>query len=145
VLVPIGGRGEHSHLRARLLASLSRSGDRSLTFLHAVETEMSVDERRRVEREMRSLARDEAAGPYEVQVEVADAPVEAIIERAAGADLVVLGMGHRERGHRPLGELARAIARRTDVPLVLISRRPARSLVGLSTPQFLVPRPEAAP
>ncbi len=94
---------------------------------------------------MRRLARDEAAGPYEVQVDVTDAPVQAIIERAAGMDLVVLGLGRRERVHRPLGELARAIARSTDVPVVMISRRPSRTLAGLSTPQFLVQRPEAAP
>ena len=136
VLVPIGGRGDHSHLRARLLASLSRSGDRSLIFLHAVETATSADERHRAEREIRKLARDEAAGPYEVQVDVTDAPVQAIIERAAGMDLVVLGLGRRERVHRPVGELARAIARSTDVPLVLISRRPVRSLGGLSSTGF---------
>jgi amino acid transporter len=36
VLVPLGGRREHSRLRARLLASLSRSGERSLTFFRAL-------------------------------------------------------------------------------------------------------------
>ena len=136
VLVPIGGRGDHSHLRARLLASLSRSGDRSLIFLHAVKTATSADERHPAEREIRKLARDEAAGPYEVQVDVTDAPVQAIIARAAGMYLVVLGLGRRERVHRPVGELARAIARSTDVPLVLISRRPVRSLGGLSSTGF---------
>lgn len=138
VLAPVGGRREHSHLRARLLASLSRSGERSLTFLHAMSPATSPDERRRVEREMKALARDEAAGPYDVQVEVTGDPGEAIIRRAAEADLVVMGMQRRERGQRPLGELALAIAHRTDVPLVLISRRPERSLAGLSTPSFFV-------
>ena len=139
VLVPIGGRRDHSHLRARLLASLSRSGDRSMTFLHAVGTTTSLDERRRAEREIRKLARDEAAGPYEVKVDVTDAPVEAIIERASGVDLVVLGMERREQGTRPLGTLGLAIAQRTDVPLVLISRRPVRSLTGLSSTSFRLP------
>lgn len=143
VLVPIGGRGEHSHLRARLLSSLSRSGERSMVFLHAVSPAATSDELRRVEADMRRLARDEAAGPYEVDIEVTDAPGEAIIRRASGADLVVLGMQRRERGSRSLGELARAIAQRTDVPLVLISRRPARSLGSLATPQFLTPWAEA--
>ena len=139
VLVPIGGRREHSHLRARLLASLSRSGERSLEFLHAVSPATPPDERRRVEREMRAMARDEAAGPYNVEVEVTGDPGEAIIRRAAEADLVVMGMQRRERGQRPLGELALAIANRTNVPLVLISRRPERSLAGLSTPYFRLP------
>ena len=136
VLVPIGGRREHSHLRARLLSSLSRSGERSLSFLHAVPTATSADERRHGEREVRSLARDEAAGPYEVEVEITDDAQSAIIPRAAEADLVIMGMQRRERGSRPLGVLAMAIAQRTDVPLVLISRRPVRSLVDLSATGF---------
>jgi nucleotide-binding universal stress UspA family protein len=85
------------------------------------------------------MARDEAAGPYNVEVEVTGNPGEAIIRRAAEADLVVMGMQRRERGQRPLGELALAIANRTNVPLVLISRRPERSLAGLSTPYFRLP------
>jgi nucleotide-binding universal stress UspA family protein len=145
VLVPIGGRGEHSHLRARLLSSLSRSRERSMVFLHAVSPATTHDERRRVESDMRRLARDEAAGPYEVDIEVTDEAVEAIIRRASGADLVVLGLQRRERGRRSLGELARVIAQRTDVPLVLISRRPARPLGGLPTPTFLAPRSAPGP
>lgn len=138
ILVPIGGRNEHSHLRARLLASLSRSGERSLTFLHAGAATTSAEERQSVEREIRKLARDEAAGPYVVQVEATDTPVDAIIAHASEADLVVLGLQRRERGTRPLGELALAIAHRTDVPLVLISRRSIRPLAGLATPPFLM-------
>lgn len=139
ILVPIGGRREHSHLRARLLSSLSRSGERSITFLHAVPTETSPDERRHGEREVRSLARDEAAGPYDVEVETTDDAQSAIIPRAAESDLVIMGMQRRERGTRPLGVLAMAIAQRTDVPLVLISRRPVRSLAGLSSTGFRLP------
>ena len=93
---------------------------------------------------MRSLARDEAAGPYDVDIEVTDAPVEAIIRRAGEADLVVLGLQRRERGIRSIGELPRAIAQGTDVPLVLISRRPARSLASLSTAQFFTPWSEGS-
>ncbi|MBT8479075.1 MAG: amino acid permease [Gemmatimonadetes bacterium] len=140
VLVPVGGRREHSHLRARLLSSLSRSEERSLTFLHAVPPTTSTEERRHAEREMKSLARDEAAGPYEVALEVTGHAVEAIIAKAADADLVVMGMERRSRGQRPLGDLALAIAQQTDVPLVLISRRPQRSIVGLSTASFLTTR-----
>jgi amino acid transporter len=139
VLVPIGGRREHSHLRARLLASLSRSGERSIAFLHAIPGATPSDERRRAEREVRALARDEAAGPYEVEVETTDDAKSAIIPRAAEADLVVMGMQRRERGQRPLGVLALAIAQNTNVPLVLISRRPVRSLAGLSSTSFRLP------
>jgi hypothetical protein len=139
VLVPLGGRREHSRLRARLLASLSRSGERSLTFLHAVASDTSPSERKQTERELMTLARDEAAGPYVVDVEATGDPVGAILGRAAEADLVVMGMERRARGQRPLGDLALAIAQQTDVPLVLISRRPVRSLGGLSSATFRLP------
>jgi len=138
VLVPIGGRREHSHLRARLLSSLSRSGARSVTFFRVVPQLTSEEDMRRVEREIRALARDEAVGPFQVEIESTDRPVEAIVRRAAAADLVVIGMQRRERGQRPLGELALSIAQKTSVPLVLISRRAQRTL-GISSGSFRVP------
>ena len=124
VLVPIGGRRDQSHLRARLIASLSRSGERSLTFLRTVPPGLEAGTRRRLESEVDALARDEATGPYEVAVEVTDRPRDAIIEHASAADLVVMGLPRRGREWRGLGELARAVAHETDVPLVLIARRP---------------------
>jgi amino acid transporter len=126
VLVPLGGRRDHSHLRARLLGSLSRSGKRSLTFLRTLPPAMLPDTRRRFERTLRQLARDEAAGPHEVVVEYTDHPREAILQYAAEADLVVMGISRRP-GSRALGELPLSIAEESDVPLVLIGRRPTRS------------------
>ncbi len=130
VLVPIGGRRDQSRLRARLIASLSRSGERSLTFLRTAPPALAPETRRRLERDLDALARDEATGPYEVAVEDTDRPREAIIERTADADLVVMGLPRRGRDWRGLGELARAVAHETDVPLVLIGRRPSAGLPG---------------
>jgi amino acid transporter/nucleotide-binding universal stress UspA family protein len=127
VLVPLGGRRQHSRLRARLLASVSRSGERSITFLRTLPPAMSTDTRRRFERTLRQLARDEAAGPHEVIFEYTDHPREAIIRHAADADLVVMGVQPRGRGPYALGALPLAIARESEAPLVLIGRRPARS------------------
>ncbi len=126
VLVPLGGQRDHSHLRARLLASMSRA-ERSVTFLHTYSSSASAETRRRLERDLRALARDEAAGPHEVVVEYTDDRREALVRRAAEADLVVLGIQRRGRGQHVLGELALAVAHETQVPLVLISRRRARS------------------
>lgn len=126
VLVPIGGRRGHSHLRARLIASLSRSRARSLTFLRTLPPTASAETRRRAEREMRALARDEATGPYQVVVEYTDRPREAIVRHASGADLVVMGTQRRGRGWQGFGELALGIVHETAVPLVLIDRRASR-------------------
>ena len=127
VLVPLGGRRDHSHLRARLLASLSRSSNRSVTFLMTLPTATEPDTRRRFEHVIRELAREEAAGPYEVVFEYTDEPREAIIKCALDSDLVVMGTQRSDRGQPALGKLPLAIAQETDLPLVLIARRPNRS------------------
>ena len=129
VLVPIGGRRDHSHLRARLLASLSRSGARSLTFLRALPAGASAEARRRAERELDDLARDEAMGPHEAVIDYAEDRSAAIIARAAEADLVVMGMRRRRRA-AGLGELSLAIARETPTPMILIGRRPSGLSLG---------------
>ncbi len=132
VLVPLRGRRGHSHLRARLLASLSRSGERSITFLRTLPPAMTPETRRRYERTLRALARDEAAGPHEVVVEYSDNPRETILKHVAAADLVIMGLQRGDQGQPTLGELSLAIVRETDVPLILIGRRPgSRALSGL--------------
>lgn len=136
VLVPLGGRRDHSHLRARLIASLSRSSERSLTFLGTVPPTATADERRRFERDLRGIAGDEAVGAYEVQVDAAARPLDSILGRAESSDLVVLGMGRQVRGRRSIGELPLALARESQVPIVLIGRRPRR-LAALPEPGFL--------
>jgi len=130
VLVPLGGHRNHSHLRARLLASLSRSSKRQVTFLKIFPTTTTdAESRKRDERVIHKLAKEEAAGPYEVLFENADNPQEAIIKHAAESDLVVMGI-HRQNPDQPtVGELPLAIAQQTNVPLVLIARRPHRSQI----------------
>ncbi len=49
VLIPLGGRADHSQPRARLIASLSRSRERSLTFLETVSPTTSEESRLRFE------------------------------------------------------------------------------------------------
>ncbi len=143
VLVPLGGRGDHNHLRVRLLASLSRARVRSFVFLGTLPASASAGARSRFESELAELARDEAPGPYEVVIEVADRPEEAIIRRASDAGLVVMGMQRGDRGERALGELPLAVAKGTEVPLVLIGRRPNRGFElmgqGLRAPWTRVP------
>ena len=127
VLIPLGGQSAHSQPRARLIASLSRSRERSLTFLGTVSPTTSEPSRQRFERDLRRLARDEAIGPHEVIVEAAPTPLEGIMRHAEQADLVVMGMRRLARDRRALGELPLALARGTDVPIVMIGRRPSRS------------------
>jgi amino acid transporter len=106
VLVPIGGVRDHSRVRARLLASLSRTDTCAVTFLRTVPPTASPEERLRADRELRSLARDEAGGQYELVIEEAADPREAILRHAADTDLVVMGL-HRDRSTgRAIGDLS---------------------------------------
>jgi len=124
VLAPIGGRRDHSQLRARLLASLSRSESCQVRFLRTVPPGSSAETRRRAESELRALARDEASGAHDVLVEEAADPREAILRHSGEMDLVVMGIRRdRARGFS-FGELVLSVARESDVPLVLIGARP---------------------
>jgi amino acid transporter len=132
VLVPIGGTREHSRPRARVLASLGRSEACEITFLRTVRRSAPDDVRRRAERDLRALARDEAEGQYEVVVEEADHPREAILRHAAAADLVLMGLQRDRLAGHAIGRLVQSVAAGSDVPLVLIGsrRRRARRRTG---------------
>ena len=128
VLVPIGGGRDQSHLRARLLSSLIRTGNRDITYFHTIPSGASSEDAARAERDLRNLARDEVPGPHQVLVERTDDPQGVIVRRAAESDLVVMGTQRRGRGNAQIGRLPIMIARQIDVPLILISRRAQRSL-----------------
>ncbi len=128
VLVPIGGGRDQSHLRARFLSSLIRTGAREITYFHTIPSDASSEDAARADRDLRQLARDEVPGPHQVVVERADDPQGMIIRRAAESDLIVMGTHRRGRGSSRIGRLPIMIARQIDVPLILISRRAQRSL-----------------
>ena len=128
VLVPIAGGRDQSHLRARLLSSLARTGDRSITFFHTIPEAASRESGARAERDLRALARDEAAGVNEIVVERSDDPAAAILNRMKESDLLVMGTQRRDRGGPNLGSIPIAIARRSEKPIILINRRPPRSM-----------------
>jgi basic amino acid/polyamine antiporter, APA family len=127
VLIPLGPRRDHSRLRARLLASLTRADGRSLTFLHSVPPGTSAAARRREERDVRAVADDEAAGAFEVHIEEAVEPTEGIFRHARDADVIVMGVDRGPRGRHALGHIALAVARESETPVVLIVRRGTRA------------------
>ncbi len=130
VLLPTRGRRGHSVLRARMLSSLARTGERTVTYLSAIPEAAPPGTAREYEREIRSLARDETSGSYEVVVRRTDGPADMIVEASSEADLVVLGMQREGRSRRAIGSLPLSIVEHTETPVLLIGRRPSRSLEG---------------
>ncbi len=123
ILVPIAGRGGHEHLRAQLLGSLSRGANREVTFLRVMPVNTRPEEIKRAERDLRSLADDEAHGQFQVEVVLSDSAVSSIAERAQQSDLLILGVQRVERRKKLFGDFTRQLARRTTCPLIVMSRR----------------------
>ena len=122
VLVPLGGRGDHSLARARLLASLTRAEDCEIIFLRTLPPGLPDDLARQARREVRDLARDEVEGAFDVRVEEAEDVCAEILRQAADVDLVVMGIQHARAG-RAFGNIAREFAESSDVPLILVGGR----------------------
>lgn len=121
ILVPVGGRGGHDRLRARLLGSLIRTGERKITYLQVLSPRASAKQRTRARRDLARLVRDEAPGRSCVRVVQAANIAETLTERAHEADLVILGVQRASRRKRALGKLALDIARSTNCGMILIA------------------------
>jgi basic amino acid/polyamine antiporter, APA family len=122
ILVPMGGRGGHDALRARLLASLSRGGKREVTFLKVVPAATDEAAFAAHQRDLERLAREEAGARASVEIVRNGDVVASIMDRAREFDIVVLGV-QRSGRRRLFGRLALGVARATPGATILISRR----------------------
>ncbi|MDB4445705.1 amino acid permease [bacterium] len=122
ILVPVAGCGGHDYLLARLLASFSRKQKCLVTFIRVLPRAVDATEFRRAKRDLDRMAHDNVFGSSEQVVVKSDDPVD-VISKASEGQLVILGV-QRIGPHRKLfGQFTRKIARQTDGPLIVISRR----------------------
>jgi hypothetical protein len=128
VLVPAAGGGKNDALRARLLGSLQRAAPITVTYLRLLPPTASDRDLDAARAELLEVAYDELGSTADVEVvarrsEAEDGPAVEIARMAEEHDLVVLGLVRVSRRHKLFGSVALEIARTTDTPLVLISRR----------------------
>jgi amino acid transporter len=121
ILVPIGGRGGHDHLRATLLGSLSRTMEREVTFMRVMPQATSNVEMDKVRHALQRIADDEVSGTSNVEVIRADDLVAAVTDRAADSDLVILGVQRLNRRTKLFGEFIRQVSAQTTRPMVVMS------------------------
>ena len=123
ILLPVGGHYDQSKLRARLLGSLCRQRDTTLTYLRVMPEATSPEEERRASLEVDKLARDEA--PVTARTIIArDGDIAAQVEKhSKDYDLVILGLHQPKRQKRRFGHVALDIADRCSCPLILIGER----------------------
>lgn len=123
ILVPVGGRGRHDELRARLLGSLQRTGEREVTLLQVLPTDLPPEAESRSRRLLRRLAQDEVHGPHRIEIVRSDEVAETVVRHAGKSDLVILGLQRLGRRRKAFGDLALRIARATDCGIIMIGRR----------------------
>ncbi len=126
LLVPIGGKGVHNALRARLIAGLHRDATRGIEVVYLLvapaATPLPVAEQ--LQRVHGDLVRDEARGvPRSVQVVRSDDVIQAIAETADSVDLLVLGLAQTGKGDRVIGRISGPIIARTRCAVMLVSAR----------------------
>lgn len=123
ILVPIGGRGNHDEVRARLVASLLHAGDATVHFLRVVPSGVSDEEMAAARKSLRRLAHEEAYGRCDIEVARGDDVVEITAERAARSDLVILGLQRLARSRRGFSDLGLRIAQHCPVATIMIGGR----------------------
>lgn len=123
ILVPVGGRGGHDYLLARLLGSLSRKQQSKVKFLRVVPEVTSPSDLKRIKRDLERIAKENLGGQCESVVVQSDRPVDTIIEAAGRCGLLIVGVQRIGPRQKLFGDFTRQIARATDCPMVIMSRR----------------------
>lgn len=123
VLVPLGGRGGHDQLLARLLGSLARSVQPAVTFLKVLPAQTAAKERSLDEQAIRRTAHLLCPGGCQVDVVCAPDPISVVANAASRSDLVIMGVQRVSRRRKLFGQFALQVALRTTQPLLLVSRR----------------------
>ena len=122
IIVPVGGRGGHDALRARLLGSLGRAGFTNVRFIQVTDQRLTASAKAQLERALRIFAEEETYGTPDAKLIESDHTLEALINEAGPHDLIILGLQH-ERSKRLFGKLALQVARKTEAATLMISRR----------------------
>jgi len=122
VVVPVGGKGGHDELRARLLGSLGRAGFTNVRFVQVTEPGLSDIAKAHRISELRIFAEEEARGSPECEVIESDDVVDALAAEAGPHDLIILGLLH-QRHKRLFSKLALRVATNTEAATLMISRK----------------------
>ncbi len=140
ILVPARGGRDQSPVRARLLGSLSRTGDRDVEFLGVLGDDVGPGMRRRALRELERIARDEVGRDAHAELAIGDDVAAEVAQHADGVDLLILGFHRSGRRRAVFSSLMLEIARATHCPLVMISHR--RGTSRLSEASVFARRPQ---
>jgi basic amino acid/polyamine antiporter, APA family len=127
VLVPVAGRGDQHELRARLLGSICRKGEREVVFVRVLPTRATAAEVAEARAETGQMAQLKLRRPPVITVLRSDDPAGALVEAAADCQLVLLGLRSAAFGRKALGHVAVRIAREAPCATIMLARRRYRA------------------
>lgn len=122
IVVAVGHDPAHIGLRARLLGSLRRSGERPVHFVRVVPADTPAAGIAAAQEELAIFAAEETPGTATAQVIAGDDVAATIADLVGEGELLVLGL-MRHRGRRLFGEMALQITHRTQAASLLISHK----------------------
>jgi basic amino acid/polyamine antiporter, APA family len=123
ILIPIGGRGSHSPLRARVLGSLRRETDLEVQYVCFLPQSVSDEALRRARKSTEMRVEDEMGRHAAITVERCNDPAAEIIRRAPDHDLVILGLQQLQARRRAISDFALRIAGATHGALLLLGHK----------------------
>jgi amino acid transporter/nucleotide-binding universal stress UspA family protein len=123
ILIPTAGRGGHDHLLARLVGSLYRTIERELTFLKIIPEQSTGRDQEHAKKQVEKMVKGLHASHANIVVDLNASPVDAVVKQAEESDLIILGVQRVGKNRKLFGQFAMEVARRTDCPIIMISRR----------------------
>ncbi len=122
VVVPVGGRGSHHALRAKVLGGLLRTlPTGEVHWLRALPTDTPDSQLRAAERQLRDLAVDVTPERSHVRAERARDAIAYLLDELEPTDLLVLGLAARG-GRHVFGSLLPDLIRRSPSACLVIAR-----------------------
>lgn len=123
ILAPVGGKGYQDELRARMLGSLSRTGEREVTYMRVLTRQVNEHEYEKIEKELKRFAQGEAPGFNRVVLVRSNNAIEEVVRECEHSDLTIIGVQRLGRRKKLFGNFAMQVVNNTTKALMLISRR----------------------
>jgi len=127
ILVPVAGGSPHDPLRARLIGSLVRDGNRSVRLLRILK---AGEDRSTAERELHHRADDLGVPEEDCRIELGQGrdAVKIIERHSTEADLMLMGFGTRVGRRRLIGSFALRVVAASKCPVVAMAEAPVSAL-----------------
>lgn len=123
ILVPTIGLRLDDPLLARLLASLSKSVEREITFLNVLPETSSALEIRKSQRELASWVHSLCSSSGHVEVIASANPLATIVEHVDEAELTIMSHRRGKGNEQAFSDFIWQVIEKTDKPLLLGSHR----------------------